>query len=129
MTSEYTVQTQICNTLRALGVTFFKVANEQKFRQKNPAAYFAKLKREGYCPGVADLVVLLNGGRTVFFEVKKPKEYTMGKKGNPVCVSPAGKQSPAQAAWAARVKAMGFDYYIVYSAQQAADIINGIRGE
>lgn len=124
---ESTLQSQICNTLRAMRIEFFKVANEQKFNPRNPAAYFGAMKREGYVPGVADLVILLKGGRTVFLEVKTPKEYGMGKKGKPVVIKPAGKQSPEQIAWAKRVKALGFDYYVVYSAQQAADIITALN--
>lgn len=115
MTSEYTVQTQICQTLRRLNLFFFKIPNEQKFKQKNPLAYAAKLKAEGFRPGAPDLAVLLPNGVTLWLEVKRPAAYGIGKSGKQIIISPAGKQNPAQVEFENESKRLGHFYFVVKS--------------
>ncbi|MCP4354665.1 MAG: VRR-NUC domain-containing protein [Proteobacteria bacterium] len=55
------------------------------------------LKREGLKPGVADLVLLLAGGTTIFIELKH------GKNG----------QSAKQREYESVVKGLGFNYYLI----------------
>ena len=115
MTSEYTVQTQICQTLRRLNLFFFKIPNEQKFKQKNPLAYAAKLKAEGFRAGAPDLAVLLPNGVTLWLEVKRPAAYGIGKSGKQIIISPAGKQNPAQGEFENESKRLGPFYFVVKS--------------
>lgn len=119
---ESTVQTQICNALRAMGVEFFKITNEQKGSVRNKGAYWGALKREGYTAGVADLALLFPGGKIVFLEVKRPKEYRIGKSGKRVIADTGGQLSESQRKWAERVENLGFDYFVVDTARDAADI-------
>lgn len=125
--TEYTVQCQICNTLRRMGLMFFKVPNEQKFKLQNARAYACKMKAEGYLAGVADLVVLLDGGICVFLEVKRPAVKAINKNGREIIKSPAGKQSPAQIDFENKVKLLGFNYFVVKSAAEAFAAIEQVK--
>lgn len=65
------------------------------------------LKKEGLRPGVADLVLMLSGGTTVYLELKYKKN----------------KQSPKQEDFEKIAKALGFNYYIVRSLKQFKMIV------
>lgn len=117
--TEHAIQTQICQTLRRLNMFFFKIPNEQKFKQYNPAAYASKMKAEGFRPGAPDLAVLLPNGVTLWLEVKRPAAYGIGKSGKQIIISPAGKQSSAQIEFEREVKLLGHLYYVVHSPAEA----------
>lgn len=129
MLNEYTVQCQICNTLRRLNLFFFKITNEQKFKQLNPKAYAAKLKAEGFKSGAPDLAVLLPNGITVWLEVKRPAVMGIGKSGKPIIVQAAGKQSPAQEKFEQDVKLLGHYYFVVKTPQEAFAAIEQVKEE
>lgn len=71
----------------------------------------AQLKAEGALAGVADLVILLPGGKTVFAELKSPD----GK----------GRQSPAQREFEENVRGLGFEYLLWQSWPEVTAFING----
>lgn len=65
------------------------------------------LKKEGLKAGVADLVLLLAGGTTVFIELK------YGKNG----------QSVKQREFECLVKKLGFNYYIIRTFNEFKDVV------
>ena len=67
-----------------------------------------KFKKSGLLPGVADLVVLFPGGRSVYIEMK----------------SPEGRQRQAQSVFERKIMNLGFDYYICRSLEQFKEIIH-----
>lgn len=69
----------------------------------------ANLKRMGVIPGVADLMIVPEGGRAHWLEVK----------------SETGKQSPAQKAFAATMEALGSPYAVVRSVDEAEAALKG----
>ena len=80
-------------------VLYFHVPNGG-LRNKREAA---KLKRMGVLPGVADIVIVLSNGRTVFVEVKMP----------------AGKLSKDQNEFRMFCNARNFPYFIIRSISEA----------
>jgi len=72
-------------------------------------------------PGVADLVILLPGGRIHFAEVKTAKDALRKID--------AGEQNDAQRAFQAAVTAMGFGYSIVRSPEEWWELLQqlGVR--
>lgn len=97
---------QVCNLLNIRGVYYFHVPNEGK-RHWGAVRTF---RVNGGKAGVADLVLLLKGGRCVFVELKADK----------------GKQSVAQLKFENRVKVLGFEYYIWRSVDDANTFCNAI---
>jgi hypothetical protein len=65
-----------------------------------------KFKRIGVVAGVADIIVLLRGGRCVFLEVKTPH----------------GRQSQRQKDFERRVNKLGFEYYVVRSVEEVMEL-------
>lgn len=124
--SESSLQIQICNMLKIIGVEHFKCTNEQKGFVRNKMAYWAKLKAEGYVAGVADLILLYPNGKVVFFEIKRPAEYAVSKKtGKQIILKSAGIQSAAQKDWQKMVENMGFHYHLIDNLQEARKIAEG----
>jgi hypothetical protein len=99
------IQAEICKWLQVNGFYFFSVANEAAGRS---AVKQMQMISMGLRPGVSDVVVVLPEGRSVFLEVK----------------APGGKQSPRQQQFQERVDALGHQYYIVRSVEDAALALN-----
>ena len=64
------------------------------------------LKATGLLAGVSDLI-LVHNGRVIFIEVKQPTK----------------KQQPNQIEFEQRVKAQGFEYFVVYSLKDIKSIL------
>ena len=87
-------QTAVVRLLRLNGFFVFAVPNGGSRHAREAH----NLKLQGVMAGVADLVILLPGGQAVFAELKSPDG--------------SGRQSPAQRAFAASVRCLGFDYQL-----------------
>lgn len=75
-------------------------------------------KALGLRAGVADIVVLLRGGKTLLIEMKVQKLTKVKKE-----LSKADDRNENQKIFAAQVEALGFEY-IVLSAQSPRDALN-----
>ena len=73
----------------------------------------AILKNAGLLKGVADLSYLLEGGRSVFIELKHG----------------TNKQTPTQKEFEARVVALGFPYYVARTVEEFMQIIKKYNSE
>lgn len=109
---EQVMQRQICKWLLDIEsstkrLTFFHPANGG-YRTKAEAGIFKSL---GVRAGVPDLVVMLKGGRTVFFELKH------GKKSQP---------TEKQKSFMESLIALGFSAYVI-SAENSRDAIKAIE--
>lgn len=89
----------------APGVVYYHPANGEA----RSAIIGAKLKRMGVIPGVADIALVLPGGRSAFLEVKASD----------------GRQSPEQRAFEASVTASGALYGVARSIDEAQGILAG----
>ncbi len=103
---ESKLQYEIVLFLQDQGYFFYSVPNEAK---RSPQLA-ARLKAMGMRSGVADLVVLLPGGRSVFLEVK----------------TATGKQATMQKLFEQRVTELGFVYQIVRSVQDVQSVLDDI---
>lgn len=74
-------------------------------------ARITRLISLGMRKGASDLVVLLNGGRSVYFEVK----------------SSDGTQKPDQKLFQARLEERGHEYHLVRSLEEMVGILDGRR--
>jgi len=61
----------------------------------------------GVYPGVSDLEILVDGGRTVFIELKVD----------------GGKLSPQQVGWRSFVVSRGFGYFVIYTLEEFQTLI------
>ena len=104
MGPEEQLSLQICDLLRKQGIYFFHPANEgkRKFRA------IRSFHNNGGIAGVADLVLLLKGGRCVFVELKADKN----------------KQQKSQIAFEHAVRALGFEYYVWRDVDDAVKFTN-----
>ncbi len=94
----------ICQVLDLQKVYYFHPANEGK-RSKYMIRHF---HNSGGRAGVADLVLLLKGGETVFVELK----------------TETGRPRKSQLEFKATVENLGFDYQIWRSADDAINYLN-----
>jgi hypothetical protein len=103
--TEHDFQKNIVHTLQMQNIFVFAVPNSQKLLQtKNQfmrMKFLSKQKAEGFLAGVADLIVLLPRGKTIFLELK-----------NPDTPSP---QSDTQKKFQANVEKLGFEYWLIKS--------------
>ena len=104
---ESAIQIQIVNYLHYKNIYFFTVPNEAAGGGRGAMIRMRKLKKMGLRSGVADLVLLLKGGKTVFLEVKTDK----------------GRQSENQKEFEKEIKKLDFDYYIVRSVEDVEEIL------
>lgn len=100
---------QVINALRKRRVYFFHPANEGRRTWYEAKTFHVN----GGLAGVADLVLLLPGGRCVFVELKAGRN----------------KQEKSQIAFEAEVTARGFEYYIWRSADEAVAFCNQLTRE
>ena len=102
--SEHDEQVVVCKWLDLIGVTYFAVPNgsNKSFTAQR------KFKAEGLKAGVPDLVVLLEGGKSLFIEMKRVKLSTTSKE---------------QKEWQKRLKVLGFSAHICKGAGEAIDTI------
>jgi hypothetical protein len=112
MKPEEKIHVSIMDFLRMKRIFAFSVPNELlgAVRSKAGVARMARFKRMGLTPGVADIIVLLPGGKTVFFEVKAPGE----------------KQSKNQVVFQDRVRALGYNYHVVRSVDEVCIIMHDV---
>lgn len=82
---------------------FFSVPNEAA---ANPVRQ-GQLIAMGLRPGVSDLVVMLQGGKILFLEVKNE----------------TGRQSPAQVAFQQTCHRLGFEYHVVRSVRDMENLL------
>lgn len=93
---EAKLQFEIVKKLQEMGIYFFSVPNEANGRSQMQQMRMVSM---GLRSGVSDMVIMLPGGKVLFFEIK----------------TPIGKQSPQQARFEEKCKALGFEYYIIRS--------------
>lgn len=103
--SESKIQAEIVKAFQERGIFCHSVPNEGA--GKDAAIRTGRLITMGLKPGVADLVVFHPAGSVTYIEVK----------------AIGGKQSPAQIKFQARCKEHGVGYHVVYSLQDALDLI------
>ena len=101
---ESLLQAQIVKELRHRGIMVFMVGND------SPAGDAVKAGRMialGLLPGVSDLIVVLQA-RCVFLELK----------------TPTGRLSEAQVKFQEKVEALGHQYAVARSLQEAIDVLS-----
>lgn len=108
-------------------------ANLPKYKDRRGKVYSpeaAKLKRSGMAAGVADLQIMLPGGKSAWVEVKIPAKYGPSQKtGKKIVARPKGTQSDAQAAFEGDCIELGHPYFIVYSLDDFIKLANsGFKG-
>ena len=102
--SEHVIQVRLLNALKLLaapGVIAFAVPNAAK----RSVQMAIKMQAEGLLPGVADLCIMMPGGRVGWLELKKTQ--------------PRGKLSPAQRAFGETCKSLGHPWACAWSVQEA----------
>lgn len=102
--SEHDEQVVVCKWLDLLGVTYYAVPNGSN---KSLTAQ-RKFKAEGLKAGVPDMVILLEGGRSVYIEMKRVKGSTTSKE---------------QKEWQERLRVLGFSAHICKGASEAIKAI------
>ena len=110
---EFGLQRFVIDSLRLFGmpgIVFFAVPNGGP-RSKRSAA---RMKASGVLPGVADIVILADGGP---YSVPRPAAMFLELK------SAAGRLSPAQKAFRDSVGALGFSYVVSDSPEDAINIL------
>lgn len=106
MKPEESIQRQIVQYLELMGIFFFSVPNENAGGGKGAMIRMQMYRAMGLRPGVSDLVVILPS-RIVFLEVK----------------TATGRQSEHQRRFEARVKELGFEYYVVRSVDDVSKVL------
>ena len=109
MKPEEILSKQICQLLTLNRVYFFHPANEGK----RGFGAIKSFHNNGGRAGVADLVLLLPLGRCVFVELKADKN----------------KQRKSQIEFENTVDALGFEYYVWRSVDDAAEFCNQLTRE
>ena len=104
---EHDLQVWIVNFLRFHHFYCFAIPNGGRRDAKTGK----KLKDEGVLAGVADLQILLPGGKSIFVELKTPWGY----------------QSTAQKAFENEIKLRGFEYKIWRSDKDAKDFVQSFK--
>lgn len=105
---ENQIQAQIVSFLRMNNIICFSVPNGSYLPNTATRMIF---KRTGLLSGVADLVLLLPGGETIFIEVKTPK----------------GRLSATQQEFRKEVTELGFTYLVMRDLQDAVDFVKGLK--
>lgn len=107
--SEHEEQKVFCEYLNFMGFTFYAVPNGtylngsplQRAKQMN------RLKSEGLQSGVPDIVILLDGGKSVYIEMKRKNGGVLSKE---------------QKVWIERLKSLGFPVYVCKGSEEAISV-------
>ena len=102
--TEHDEQVAFCQYLDFVHVTYFAVPNGSN---KSMTAR-RKFKAEGLKPGVPDMVLLFEGGETVFIEMKRKSGGTVSKD---------------QKEWLERLRVLGFNAYVCKGAKEAIETV------
>ena len=102
--TEHDEQVAFCQYLDFVHVTYFAVPNGSN---KSMTAR-RKFKAEGLKPGVPDMVLLFEGGETVFIEMKRKSGGTVSKD---------------QKEWLERLRVLGFNAYVCKGAKEAIEAV------
>jgi len=102
--SEHDEQVTFCQYLDFVHLTYFAVPNGSN---KSMTAR-RKFKAEGLKAGVPDMVILIEGGKTVFIEMKRKTGGTVSKE---------------QKQWLERLRVLGFDAYVCKGAKEAIEAV------
>jgi len=102
--TEHSEQVTFCKWLDLIGVAYYSIPNGSN---KSLTAQ-RKFKAEGLKPGVPDICCLLEGGKSVYIEMKR-------KKG--------GTVSQHQKEWIERLKVLGFNAHVCKGAGEAIETI------
>ncbi len=102
---ESKIQQEVVKELRKNNIFVFAVPNGGKRRLREAVI----MKSEGVTAGVSDLIILLPQ-RTIFVEMKQGKT----------------KQGDTQKLFQANVEALGFEYYVWRSLDDAIDFIKTV---
>ena len=100
---EHDEQVAFCEYLDFVHVTYFAVPNGSN---KSMTAR-KKFKAEGLKAGVPDMVLLFEGGKAVFIEMKRKKGGTVSKD---------------QKLWLERLRVLGFDAYVCRGCAEAIEV-------
>ena len=109
--SEYEEQKAFCQYLDFIHVTYFATQNENPLSykdRKTASIQGAKAKASGKKAGVPDMVLLFEGGKTVFVEMKRKSGGTVSKD---------------QKQWLERIRVLGFSAYVCNGAKEAIDVV------
>ena len=109
--SEYEEQKAFCQYLDFVHVTYFATQNENPLSykdRKTASIQGAKAKASGKKVGVPDMVLLFEGGKTVFVEMKRKSGGTVSKD---------------QKEWLERLRVLGFDAYVCKGAAEAIEVV------
>ena len=109
---EHDLQCYLCQLLDAHSIYYFAIPNGE-LRGKNAIhgkIIGDRLRKEGVKAGVADLQVLLEGGISIFIEMKAGK----------------GRQSELQKTFERKVKSLGFNYIVLNSADKCDEFVRAI---
>ena len=120
--TEHDLQVLAIGCFQKAGLYVFSITNHQQALSRVPRhqryALINSLKAEGMTSGVADMQILLPGGRSIFIETKCPEEVWNGKKRY------AGRQSAEQKQFETNVKALGHRYIVLDSVVGIEEIIS-----
>lgn len=108
--SESQEQKAFCQYLDFMGICHYAIPNGT-FLSGTPlqrAKQMNRLKSEGLKPGVPDICLLLDGGKSVYVEMKKQK---------------GGVTSKEQKEWLERLRVLGFDAYVAKGCSEAIEIV------
>ena len=103
-------QKALCQYLTFIGVSYYAIPNGT-YLSGTPlqrAKQMKRLKTEGLKVGIPDMCILLEGGKSVYIELKHKSGGTVSKD---------------QKEWIERLRVLGFDAYIAKGAGEAIEII------
>jgi len=109
--SEYDEQVAFCKYLDFVHVTYFATNNENPMSYANRKVAMiqgAKAKAAGKKKGIPDMCLLIEGGKTVFIEMKRKTGGTVSKE---------------QKQWLERLRVLGFDAYVCKGAKEAIEAV------
>lgn len=115
--NEHALQGQVVAYCLRMGIEVFQtdvMSGLQYFSHKDPRrfAFINHHKKMGYNNGQPDLVVMLDKGRTLFIELKRPDTKKLNPKTGNMNKVAGGKQSDDQKAFQVRAVKLGHTYIL-----------------